>query len=112
MKRTPKQLDGGPVISPPFHNRSAFNRRAFLRGAGSIAIGLPFLEGLPERSAWAADAPPVFSLFIVAACGVVGNKFFPNTTGALTTSGLWPGRSSEISVAPESMRAISSALGG
>ena len=88
MKRTPKVLDGGSLIAPPFYNRPAFNRRAFLRGAGSIAIGLPFLEGLPERSAWAADAVPVFSLFIVGACGVVGNKFFPNTTGALTTSGL------------------------
>lgn len=27
--------------------RSHINRRAFLRGAGGIAIGLPFLEGLP-----------------------------------------------------------------
>jgi hypothetical protein len=88
VKRTPKVLDGGSLIAPPFYNRPAFNRRAFLRGAGSIAIGLPFLEGLPERSAWAADAVPVFSLFIVGACGVVGNKFFPNTAGALTTSGL------------------------
>jgi hypothetical protein len=68
--------------------RPVFNRRSFLRGAGTIAIGLPFLEGLPERSAWAADSPPVFSMYIVAACGVVGNKFFPDTTGALTQSGL------------------------
>ena len=56
----------------------------FLRGAGGVAIGLPFLEGLPERSAWAADAQPVFSSFIVAACGVVGSKFFPSATGALS----------------------------
>jgi hypothetical protein len=53
-----------------------------------VAIGLPFLEGLPLRSAWAVDNPPVFSLFIVAACGVVGNKFFPNAVGPLTTSSL------------------------
>jgi len=52
--------------------------------AGAVAIGLPFLEGLPERSAWAADSPPVFSLFIVTANGVVGNKFFPDDIGALT----------------------------
>ena len=64
------------------------NRRAFLYGAGTLAIGLPFLEGLPERSAWAADKPPVFSLFIVAACGVVGKKFFPDATGPITTSSL------------------------
>jgi len=68
--------------------RSTFNRRAFLRGAGTVAIGLPFLEGLPERSAWAASSPPVFSFFMVAACGVVGNKFFPSTTGALSSSSL------------------------
>jgi hypothetical protein len=63
------------------------NRRAFLR-AGTVAIGLPFLEGLPERSAWAQNSPPVFGLFIVAACGVVGSKFFPGSTGPLTSSGL------------------------
>jgi hypothetical protein len=66
----------------------SLNRRAFLRGAGAVAVGLPFLEGLPERSAWALDNPPVFSLFIVAACGVVGSKFFPSTTGPLTQSSL------------------------
>lgn len=64
------------------------NRRAFLRGAGTVAIGLPFLEGLPLRSAWAQDKPPVFGLFIVAACGVVGSKFFPSATGPLTQSSL------------------------
>lgn len=63
------------------------NRRAFLR-AGAVAIGLPFLEGLPERSAWAADAPPVFSLFIVTANGVVQKKFFPDDVGALTPTKL------------------------
>jgi len=68
--------------------RSRTNRRAFLRGAGAVALGLPFLESLPERSAWAADNPPVFSLFMVAACGVVGNKFFPDATGPLTQAGL------------------------
>src|SRR4051794_15442151 len=68
--------------------RPSLNRRAFLYGAGTLAIGLPFLEGLPERSAWAADKAPVFSLFIVAACGVVGKKFFPDATGAFTSTSL------------------------
>lgn len=63
------------------------NRRAFLR-AGAVAIGLPFLEGLPDRSAWAAGEAPVFSFYIVAACGVVGNKFFPSATGSLTSASL------------------------
>jgi len=71
----------------PSPQRAPVNRRAFLR-AGAVAIGLPFLEGLPERSAWAADAPPVFSLFIVTANGVVQNKFFPNDVGALTPTTL------------------------
>ena len=79
-------FDRSPARLPsPQH--APVNRRAFLR-AGAVAIGLPFLEGLPERSAWAADAPPVFSLFIVTANGVVQNKFFPNDVGALTPATL------------------------
>jgi hypothetical protein len=74
------------MLSP---ERPAINRRAFLRGVGSIAVALPFLEGLPERSAWAqGTTPPVFTLYIVAACGVVGSKFFPNATGPITQSSL------------------------
>lgn len=69
-------------------NRRGLNRRAFLTGAGGVALGLPFLEGMPSRSAWAADAKPVFTLFVVAQNGVVGKKFFPSATGALTTAGL------------------------
>lgn len=67
------------------------NRRNFLRGAGTVAIGLPFLESLPERSAWAAASPPVFTFFIVAQNGVVfkgamNQTFFPAATGALTAA--------------------------
>ena len=68
--------------------KNAINRRAFLRGAGTVAIGLPFLEGLPERSAWAAGSEPVFTMFLVASCGVEGTSFLPDATGALTTAGL------------------------
>ena len=78
----------GSGLSPlPFTRRVVLNRRAFLR-AGAIAVGLPFLEGLPERSAWAANAPPMFSLYIVAACGVVGKRFFPDDTGPLSVASL------------------------
>jgi hypothetical protein len=77
----------GELSAPQFTRRTLINRRAFLR-AGAVAVGLPFLEGLPERSAWAADAPPVFSLFIVAACGVVGSKFFPSAVGPLSAASL------------------------
>jgi len=71
-----------------FMNRRVINRRAFLTGAGTVAIGLPFLEGLPQRSAWAAGAAPVFTFFIVGQNGVVGKNFFPSATGALTTASL------------------------
>jgi len=69
--------------------RRGINRRAFLTGAGTVAVGLPFLEGLPSRSAWAADAQPVFTFFIVAQNGQVNGKFFPPATGALTKDS-WP----------------------
>jgi hypothetical protein len=72
----------------PNRNRGTVKRRAFLRAAGGIAIGLPFLEGMPERSAWAQGQAPVFGFMVVAACGVVGSKFLPASTGALTVDGL------------------------
>jgi hypothetical protein len=64
--------------------RTQVNRRAFLRGVGTVAIGLPFLEGLPSRSAWAAGEEPVFSFFIMTQNGVVQENFWPSATGALT----------------------------
>jgi len=67
--------------------RSRVNRRAFLRGAGTVAIGLPFLEGLPERSAWAQNENPIFSFFIVSAHGVVHDRFWPEE-GAVTQESL------------------------
>jgi hypothetical protein len=72
----------------PARRPAPFNRRRFLQGAGGVAIALPFLEGLPERSAWAQSAPPVFSFYMVAACGVVAKSFFPAATGPLTTASL------------------------
>ncbi|HYP74659.1 MAG TPA: DUF1552 domain-containing protein [Polyangiaceae bacterium] len=68
--------------------RSRINRRAFLRGTAGVALGLPFLESLPERSAWAAGQDPVFSLFICAVDGIVPASFFPNSLGALTREDL------------------------
>jgi len=78
----------GFKLSTAGARRNAVNRRAFLRGAGTVAVGLPFLEGLPERSAWAAATPPVCTLYVVGSCGVVGNKFLPDATGSLTQAGL------------------------
>ncbi len=64
--------------------RHQINRRSFLRGAGGIALGLPFLEGLPARSAWAQNENPVFSFFIMAQNGVIQDKFWPTAAGALS----------------------------
>src|SRR5688500_11006865 len=69
-------------------NNGGANRRAFLRGAAGVSLALPFLESLPERSAWAAGEDPIFSLFICTACGVVPERFFPDSTGPLTRQGL------------------------
>jgi hypothetical protein len=68
--------------------RHRVNRRAFLRGAAGVSVALPFLESLPERSAWAASENPIFSLFICAVDGIVPESFFPASVGALTREGL------------------------
>jgi hypothetical protein len=72
-------------------------RRAFLRTVGGLGIGLPFLEGLAERSAFAQDAAaaaPTFGMMICTANGVVQafrqepEKFWPTDLGPLTTAGM------------------------
>lgn len=73
----------------PPSKRQVINRRAFLRAAGGVAaVGLPFLEGMPERSAWAQNATPHFAFFMVGACGVVQGRFWPGATGALSAGSL------------------------
>ena len=45
----------------------SLSRRTFLRGAGGVAIGLPFLDEMRTRSVWAAPVdPPVraFNIFV------------------------------------------------
>jgi hypothetical protein len=68
--------------------RNRLHRRNFLRGAAGLSVGLPFLEALPGRSAWAQNETPVFSLFMVAANGVVPQSFFPGSPGALSTTSM------------------------
>lgn len=82
-------VERGP-LTPRFapHLPRTVNRRAFLRGASSIAIGLPFLESLQSHSAWAQSAQPVFSFFICGANGVVANDFHPSAAGALSEATL------------------------
>ena len=74
--------------------KSSINRRAFLRGAGTAGLALPFLESLPERSAFAAGERPIFAFFICTSCGVVQRsgsdpeKFWPTEDGPLTTASM------------------------
>jgi hypothetical protein len=49
------------------------SRRTLLRGAGSVAIALPFLDEMRSRSVWAAPAaPPVRAFNIFLGGGVPG----------------------------------------
>lgn len=78
-------------LKPPM-----LRRRAFLGSAGLATIGLPFLEGLPERSAWAQGNTPTFGLFIATMLGVVqgdwpdepDDRFWPTELGPLTTDSM------------------------
>ncbi len=75
-------------------SRPKLSRRNLLRGAGTLGVALPFLEGMPSRSAWAAGDSPVFGLFICTANGVAQKyasepeTFWPSATGELTTASL------------------------
>ncbi len=71
-------------MTNPARRRPAINRRAFLRGAGGVAIGLPFFESIPMRSAWSQGNEPLFAFFIGTACGVVQSSFWPSEKGELT----------------------------
>src|SRR5690606_38892192 len=84
-----------PYRNPMNIPKNIVNRRAFLRAAGTAGVALPFLEGLPERSAFAqVSENPVFGLFVCTANGVVQawqnepERFWPTQTGALTTAGM------------------------
>lgn len=77
-----------------YSNRS-INRRAFLYAAGTAGVALPFLEGLPERSAFAQTPLDAgFGLFICTANGVVQKwsnepeRFWPTDFGELTTESM------------------------
>jgi len=85
--------DNNP-LSPPSNPRAMPGRRSFLRTLGALGLSLPFLEGVQERSAWAAATPPVFGLFICTANGVVQSfrdepeRFWPTELGPLSVAGM------------------------
>jgi Protein of unknown function (DUF1552) len=70
--------------------KSQIARRTFLAGAGTTGLALPFLESVPERSAFAQDEDARFAFFICAANGVAQQyqdepeRFWPKQAGPLT----------------------------
>ncbi|WP_293272057.1 DUF1552 domain-containing protein [Nannocystis sp.] len=71
------------------------SRRGFLYGAGGVAVGLPFLEGLQPRKLRAAPPErPRFAVFVRQAngCAQADNgepeQFWPSQLGAITKESL------------------------
>ncbi|MBZ5711910.1 DUF1552 domain-containing protein [Nannocystis pusilla] len=61
----------------------------FLRGAGGVAVALPFLESLRRRGAARAAGPGGARLVVFFTCnGVNVESFFPATPGPLTEASL------------------------
>jgi hypothetical protein len=84
-----------PTSRSSTRQSSPHGRRTFLRTLGTLGLSLPFLEGLPERSAWAQSEPaPVFGMFMCTAHGVVQafrdepERFWPTALGPLTVAGM------------------------
>lgn len=72
----------------------AISRRTVLKGAGGVAMTLPFLEGLAPKSARAAEGDTPFAIFFRQANGCASaqntelgsepERFWPTQAGALT----------------------------
>jgi len=77
-----------------------FSRRNLLRGAGTVALGLPFLEGLAPKKAKAAPGDGKGRLLILFECnGVDTARFWPNQAGGTLQSSSLTGTAME-SLAP------------
>ncbi len=75
--------------------KAILSRRGFLYGAGGVAVGLPFLEGLqPRRLRAAPPERPRFAVFVRQAngCAQADNgepeQFWPSQLGAITKESL------------------------
>ncbi len=69
------------VVGRPAMQRFHLNRRAVLRGAGGVAIALPWLEIMrPERSARAADGPARRFITVFTPGGTVLENWRPTGT--------------------------------
>lgn len=90
------------MVAPKNDKKRPFGRRLFLRGAGTVALGLPFLESFVRRPQRAKAAPEdwSFAIWVRQGNGVAQadltwdaaraepDRFWPRATGALTRDGL------------------------
>ena len=77
-------------MTEPKKTRRGFSRRLFLRGAGGVALGLPFLESLTSRAKGAVTDDPGFAIWLRQSNGVAQadngepERFWPHAHGRLT----------------------------
>ena len=64
-------------------NRKSLHRRSFLRGAGTVAIGLPFLEEMGRGSASAFGEPPARCITLAFGLGMSGGHQLEGFSGPL-----------------------------
>jgi hypothetical protein len=64
----------------PLSSTSPLSRRTLLRGAGGVAIALPFLDAMAPRRARAAGKAPKRLLTVITENGVVPSAWFPTGT--------------------------------
>ena len=75
-------------------HETAYPRRAFLRGLGTVAVGLPFLETFAPRRARASDPAPRCAVFIRQSNGVAQagmgepERFWPSQFGPISADSL------------------------
>ena len=72
---TPKKPDQEFVADKS--RKFTINRRAFLRGAGAVAVGCPSSRGCPSDRPGRPDDAPVFTMLHRGSCGVVGQQVLP-----------------------------------
>ncbi|MET0342046.1 MAG: DUF1552 domain-containing protein [Polyangiales bacterium] len=81
-------------MADPKRGIEMVGRRAFLRGAASVVVGLPLLEGLLPRGASAQAAGHRFAIFMRQGNGVQQgydkepDRFWPSALGNLTVAGM------------------------
>jgi hypothetical protein len=82
--------------------QTRLRRRSFLRGAGGIALGLPFLESFAPRRV-RADAVPKRLMVFYCCNGVLADRWYPATPFGALTAESFAGRGLEP-LAPHAAR--------